>query len=696
MKRLKSLRFTTKLFVVLFLLLAALLTMLVFNISKSYQDSAKMIELSRMDDDYIHLVDLARTAQVTFKKQVQEWKDILLRGNNAQDFAKYHKSFLNDESMLLSHLDEIVQMQQRMGLETSGAKNLKTDFIQLGEEYKKALKSYDTADPESGKRVDKMVRGIDRAPTDALDVLVADILQASITESKQRQENMEAETQRETTVIIVVSSIFIGLCILASWLVFRELSIALSRLLAYSHEISQGNLHAEMSFSSSNEWGDLAKTITAMVTALKEKLGFAQGIMDAIITPCVISNVDCNVIHVNQAVIDLIEIGGTPEEYVGIHAGKFFYNDHTRPTVTEKVCSTKTVIANAMAEVKTRKGHSLHCKVDAAPVVDLDGNVVAGLALVTNITDIVRQQHQAEEQTAKIAEVANNADVISRTIAEASANVAHQVEQASESASVQQARIGEASTAMQQMSASILEVARSAGLAVETATNAKEKAANGASIVGDVIQGIEAIHQTSIGLKDDMSALGKQAEAIGQVMNVISDIADQTNLLALNAAIEAARAGEAGRGFAVVADEVRKLAEKTMNATKEVGDAIQGIQQGTKKNIENVERSVTKIEEVNTLSGSSGESLREIVSLVDETTDQVRSIATAAEEQSAASEEISRSIEDVSTLCAETTQAMVDSTQDVDALAHQAQELNQLIETMQGAGSCESVLALGT
>ena len=110
-------------------------------------------------------------------------------------------------------------------------------------------------------------------------------------------------------------------------------------------------------------------------------------------------------------------------------------------------------------------------------------------------------------------------------------------------------------------------------------------------------------------------------------MNVILDIADQTNLLALNAAIEAARAGEAGRGFAVVADEVRKLAEKTMAATKEVGDAIRGIQGGTQKNVVNVEASVAKIDAATGLANLSGQALEDIVRLVDLTTDQVRAIA---------------------------------------------------------------------
>ena len=236
------------------------------------------------------------------------------------------------------------------------------------------------------------------------------------------------------------------------------------------------------------------------------------------------------------------------------------------------------------------------------------------------------------------------------------------------------------------MNATVLEVAKNAQLAADVSGNAQKQTLEGVQIVTSAVEGIKSIHTKSLAIKQDMGALGKQAEAIGQIMNVIADIADQTNLLALNAAIEAARAGDAGRGFAVVADEVRKLAEKTMTATREVGEAISGIQQGTRKNIDNVEDVGAAIEETTTLSARSGDSLHQILAYVENVNDQIQAIATASEQQSATSEEINRSVEQVATISAQTAQAMENAAQAVAALSRQSSTLKGLIHDMKNQG----------
>ncbi|MFW5489935.1 MAG: methyl-accepting chemotaxis protein [Desulfovibrio sp.] len=311
-------------------------------------------------------------------------------------------------------------------------------------------------------------------------------------------------------------------------------------------------------------------------------------------------------------------------------------------------------------------------------------------------TDARNKAHEAEEATRKaeeanthsremtneILKVADQLALVVETVTAASEDISVQINQSSAGAEEQARQVAETATAMEQMNATVLEVAQNASHASSAVDQAREKAEGGAEVVSRAVASINEISRQSHTIKEDMGQLGQQAEGIGQIMNVISDIADQTNLLALNAAIEAARAGDAGRGFAVVADEVRKLAEKTMSATNEVGHAISAIQEGTHKNIRNVEHTTENIEQATKLANESGDVLREIVSLVGTATSQVMSIATASEEQSAASEQISDSVSSINRISSETADAMKLSSAEVMELTRQIQALKGLIKEM--------------
>ena len=274
---------------------------------------------------------------------------------------------------------------------------------------------------------------------------------------------------------------------------------------------------------------------------------------------------------------------------------------------------------------------------------------------------------------------AKHLEQVVTAITSISAEISGNIEQAEQGATTQAARTTEAATAVEQMNCTVIEVAKNASATADLSTSMRQRAAEGAEVVFQSVQAIGNVQKDALVLKDEMTKLAEHAGAISQIMGVISDIADQTNLLALNAAIEAARAGEAGRGFAVVADEVRKLAEKTMSSTSDVGNAIGAIQKSVDSSIRQVDVTAGNVESATTLSQKSGEALREIVGMVDQTVDQVRGIATSSEEQSAATESITQTVTQVSSIAAETATIMHTSARAVAALADEAKKLNNMV-----------------
>lgn len=244
----------------------------------------------------------------------------------------------------------------------------------------------------------------------------------------------------------------------------------------------------------------------------------------------------------------------------------------------------------------------------------------------------------------------------------------------------QSTKASQVSTASTEMSATIIEVAKNVSGAADAAKEASTVAVKGGEIVSRTIDSMDGIARSAKESSRIISTLGNRSQEIGNIVNVIDDIADQTNLLALNAAIEAARAGEQGRGFAVVADEVRKLAEKTMKATREIGDMIKAMQDETGKAIDSMECEVHAVEEGVKLAKDAGNSLKEIVAKVDVVTSMVHQITTATEQQSAATEQISGDIESVADVIRETSSSAQQIARASQEIAELATNLKSTVE----------------
>jgi methyl-accepting chemotaxis protein len=364
------------------------------------------------------------------------------------------------------------------------------------------------------------------------------------------------------------------------------------------------------------------------------------------------------------------------DDYVG-KSNVFSREDAGSPACALSRCLETGKMASAETRMHV-KGQDMDIRYSNIPLLDSSGTMISVLMLFVDITAIKKSQRL-------IIEAAERAMDISRRLTASSNLFAVQVDQASRGAELQRERVVSTVTAMDEMNNTVMEVAKSADEARRQAGATRERAHSGADLVKKVVDAINVVNSISQELQTNMQTLGRQAESIGGVLNVISDIADQTNLLALNAAIEAARAGEAGRGFAVVADEVRKLAEKTMTATTEVGNSIGGIQLATQNNARRFVDAAANVEQATSLASTSGEALREILTLAEQTAALIAGIATAAEEQSATSEEIHRSIDEIHRIASETAVGMTNSSSAVHELADMAMELEKLLERLQTA-----------
>ncbi|MBW3695763.1 HAMP domain-containing protein [Vibrio sp. T187] len=216
--------------------------------------------------------------------------------------------------------------------------------------------------------------------------------------------------------------------------------------------------------------------------------------------------------------------------------------------------------------------------------------------------------------------------------------------------SQQAAQVAQISESIEQIAVSIQEVAQKSSDATSSAQSAGESANAGGSVVKNTIEGMTSINEAVSASSTSVAELGKRGAKIGEIIGVINDIAEQTNLLALNAAIEAARAGEAGRGFAVVADEVRALADRTTSATQEITVSIEAIQHDTKTAVDKMDAGMTHVQEGLGLAQQAGTSLDDIVQSAHDVAVMIDSIAAASEEQSLASSEVSQHVESVSSV----------------------------------------------
>ncbi|WP_321403671.1 methyl-accepting chemotaxis protein [Maridesulfovibrio sp.] len=453
-------------------------------------------------------------------------------------------------------------------------------------------------------------------------------------------------------------------------------------MIFYLKGVAEGDFNSGRPESGISEFDKISAQMCITIDALKKRIGFAEGVLNAIAEayPFMTCDADAKVNFVGSRLFKISGKTGKPEDYYGLTTGGYVYGDNSRKTRTDRVVGEGIRIEGETSFEGEGGLHEL--QFSGEPFYDLDGDLCGALTIYFDLTEVKQHQREIQENSERVAKVAAELVDITGQVNSAAGLIASQIKDAAKGAAHQSDRITETASAMEEMNSTTLEVARNAVDAAGNATDAAENAGEGQNEVRNLIDSIETMNGHANNLGMFMSDLGKQTNSVGSVITVIQDIADQTNLLALNAAIEAARAGEAGRGFAVVADEVRKLAEKTMTATDEVSSAISAIQNGAQRSIEGVRLASQAVEQSTEIARSSGQTLERIVEIVSGTSDQVQSIAAAAEQQSATSEEINRAVDDINSIAARTAEGMHAANKASSELVRMSDELNTLIKQL--------------
>lgn len=446
---------------------------------------------------------------------------------------------------------------------------------------------------------------------------------------KLEKETTDIISSRTLLMILLMLGLSITFLLLLKY-ISRLIEVPLKLLIAGAEKIIRGDYNTTVKVNSRDELGLLADTFNAMVSKINS------------------SN--------NELLAEKQKIEERDKEAIRISEGQKKYLNNN----IEKILSEMGKFAKGDLSV------SLKVEND-----DEIGKLFNGFNMsVDNIKNIMQKIGDAIEATAS-----------------ASNQISSSSEEMAAGAQEQSSQTSEVASAVEQMTKTIMETTKHASQATESARSAGVIAKEGGSVVNETIAGMNQIADVVKKSAETVQELGKGSDHIGQIIQVIDDIADQTNLLALNAAIEAARAGEQGRGFAVVADEVRKLAERTTKATKEIATMIKQIQKDTLQAVESMQQGTNEVEKGKALARRAGSALEQIINGSQDVVNKVTQVAAASEEQASAAEQISRNIDGINNVTQETAQGIQQIAKASEDLSNLTVQLQDMISMFKQANN---------
>ena len=511
--------------------------------------------------------------------------------------------------------------------------------------------------------------------------ILAQVADKIVSRSEKHLEEERAHTRSVRNIFYILAGLTLLLGFVSIFFGKTYITGPLHRLSAFAKQ-AQDDFSLRTTVHSNNELGELTHALHDMLDKLEEQIRFSHDVFGAMPLPCAVFDSSNKFVTSNRSMLQTFDHTGEPSEKIGMTSGEFFYRDAARQTTTTRTIESRK--AGKASMVLEKSTGPMHADFYANPMLDREGRVTHVVIVMLDTTESVRQSEAIKQNGERMLEIANTVQGLLENASGDCAQLSGVLVKTDAATSDTAGRMRETLTAMEQMNMAVLDISKNAGDAATTSEEMRNTATDGQHLMQQVVTSITHVQNTSQELSKGMGQLSADAQSINQIMTVISDIADQTNLLALNAAIEAARAGEAGRGFAVVADEVRKLAEKTMSATSEVATAIENIQQSTQRNKENVDAAVSNIEEVTNLAHTSGEELKKIVDATVHSADMVRTIAAAAEEQSASSTEINQSVEAVEGIFQDLAGSITEANAAAQRLNDQMGQIKVLMDQLKG------------
>lgn len=501
-------------------------------------------------------------------------------------------------------------------------------------------------------------------------------LSVLIQEANKQAESVAAELQATAksseTIIFISIGISFVIMILFGMYITKIIITPIDQVMEVIDDLSHGCLQSKMAWESSDEFGKMSFALNNFIDSLKKYVGDIYDVADGKLTYERNINDDKNEMApaLETIVTTLKELKNETDLMTEKYAlGNTEYNGNA-----EKFKGGyKTIIEGFNQSIKV--------------VIGCVREGMKSMEIISNGDLTHRMQGDYHNRYKLYMDTINNlgeslenvviqvTEAVSATVS-ASDQISSSSEEMAAGAQEQSAQTNEVATAVEEMTKTILETTKNADLAAESAKKAGSFAKEGGEVVNETIDGMARIADVVKKSAITIKALGGSSDQIGEIVQVINDIADQTNLLALNAAIEAARAGEQGRGFAVVADEVRKLAERTTKATKEIAAMIKQIQKDTGEAVSAMELGTSEVEKGRMLTDKAGMALKEIIEGSSEVINIVSMVASASQEQSAAAEQISKNIEAISSV----TNQNAAGTQQI---ARAAEDLNRLTNNLQ-------------